>query len=206
MHHGSEQEHGNQEAHTDGSSNHDREFIKCDDLSSKQENSWSKGGNKPAQNRNSHFFISLLHLCRSRLMSWMHGISWEMDNVINWEPNKDDHGDWLWDTDLPTLNLHHGEYTNDYHSNAEERYDWLEKISCSDQQNCKCENCSDCHASKSWWHESLLCWHECPKLTGSLFSTFQSFWSILSIISHILGPFLVMRVFKIIWIVSKTSW
>jgi hypothetical protein len=38
-----------------------------------------------------------------------------------------------------------------------------------------------------------------------LLSTFQSFWSILSVLSHIFCPFLVMRVFEIIWIVGNTS-
>lgn len=99
------------------------ELVEEWEATGQQEYSTTDGGHVPTENTCAHLSVCLLHFQWSCLFSRVNVIGREVDNVVNWETDKNHNGDWFDDSKLLAVRLHYRRDTYDDKCNTE-NWNW----------------------------------------------------------------------------------
>ena len=109
----SEKEHSTQERNWNSGRDDDCKFLECDKLSTKKGYSTTKCGDCTAEDTDSHFWVCLLDLIRSRYFNRVLVVSSQVNHIINCQTNHNYHSNRLRNSEFPTFENHYCHNTQD---------------------------------------------------------------------------------------------
>ena len=118
----------------------------------------------------------------------------KVDHVVNRQSNQNDDCDRLGDAELPTMQDHDGDHTDNHNADTQNGPKRQQHIASDPSQYHESEDEGDQHSLLRGLNKGLLCNHPSKVNACRKLSTLQALWRVLNVRFHVVLPFFVYRI------------
>lgn len=142
----SKSEHSYDKSNQNCARNYKAELLKEGEIPKEQATSTTEGSDATTENTHTHFSVSLPHFIKPPDLGWVHVISGQVDDVINWEADEHDDRDGFSGTKLLAIQMENSHNAHDYNRHTIDGNNALDKVTRGIEQNYERENDGDDYA------------------------------------------------------------